>query len=67
RVYDILGREVAVLAEGFRDAGSYSVEWDGRTGEGVEAGSGVYFVRMEVSGGAPGGGAVLLGKMILIR
>ncbi|MGA9115669.1 MAG: FlgD immunoglobulin-like domain containing protein, partial [Bacteroidota bacterium] len=67
RVYDILGREVAVLAEGFRDAGSYSVEWNGRTGEGVEAGSGVYFVRLEASGGAPGGGAVLLGKMILVR
>lgn len=41
------GREVRVLAraQGF-SAGPQRLAWDGRDGEGREAGAGVYFVRM---------------------
>jgi chitinase len=36
-VHDLLGRQVAVLAEGYRDAGSYQVTWNGHS-----SASGVY-------------------------
>lgn len=42
KIYDILGREVATLVDGERrDAGEYSVRWDGSN-----APSGVYFSRL---------------------
>jgi beta-glucanase (GH16 family) len=40
-VYDVLGSEVAVLADGTMQAGSHRVEWDART-----IPSGVYFYRL---------------------
>jgi hypothetical protein len=42
-VYDALGREVAVLAEGRREAGGHTVRWAGRTGA---AAPGAYLVRL---------------------
>jgi hypothetical protein len=46
-VYDILGREVATLANGYHEAGVYTARWDAH----AEA-SGVYIARVEVSGGS---------------
>jgi hypothetical protein len=40
-VYDILGREIAVLVDEQQTAGSYRVQWDGRRFP-----SGVYFGRI---------------------
>ena len=45
-VYDLLGREVAVLAEGHMSAGAHELTWDGRTGDGVPCASGVYLCRL---------------------
>jgi hypothetical protein len=45
-VYDLLGREVAMLAEGIQDAGLKSVVWDARLRPGVP--SGVYFYRLSI-------------------
>ena len=46
-IYDVLGREVRVLARGQRfPAGPQQLAWDGRDGEGREVGAGVYFVRV---------------------
>jgi hypothetical protein len=42
KVHDVLGREVAVVHEGYMDAGTHSVTWDAG---GVP--SGVYFCRFE--------------------
>jgi leucyl aminopeptidase len=47
KVYDLLGREVATLAEGWREAGRYSVRWDARG-----AASGVYLCRLQWEGGS---------------
>jgi hypothetical protein len=55
-VYDLLGREVAVLVDEPRSAGSYTVQFDG---SGVS--SGVYLVRLEA------GGRTAVKSMLLIR
>ncbi|MCX6136610.1 MAG: T9SS type A sorting domain-containing protein [Ignavibacteriales bacterium] len=41
-IYDLLGREVAILAEGEKEAGVYRVQWNVR-----EASSGVYLCRLQ--------------------
>ncbi len=42
-VYDIIGREVAVLVEGYYPAGKYRVKWNGKN-----YASGVYFIRLRI-------------------
>lgn len=46
-IYDIVGRPVRVLRADEAQPGSYSLTWDGKDGEGEEAPSGVYFVRLK--------------------
>jgi hypothetical protein len=46
-VYDLTGRLVRVLCDGMRGAGEHEVSWDGRNEIRQDAGSGVYFCRME--------------------
>jgi len=55
-VYDISGREVKVLAEGFYPAGTHLVEWDA-----AGLPSGVYFARLQV------GGEARTTKMLLVK
>ena len=45
-VYDVTGRRVRRLAQGWHAAGRYVSRWDGRDRDGVELGSGVYFVEL---------------------
>ena len=45
-VYDILGREVAVLVNQEMNAGWHEVQWDGRSYSGATVPSGVYLVRL---------------------
>ncbi len=47
RIFNVLGEEIADVADGFYTAGVHQVVWDGRTHYGRSAGSGVYFVRVE--------------------
>ena len=49
KVFDVMGREVVTLIDGFRNTGFYSVKWNGRTASGVNVASGVYFYRLESS------------------
>jgi hypothetical protein len=44
-VYDLLGREVAVLVEGWQPAGRYKLEWDAS-----RYAAGVYFCRLSAGG-----------------
>ncbi len=60
-VYDMLGREVARLAEGKLAAGFHQVIWDARDERGRSVPSGVYFARLT----APG--FVRTIKMVLLR
>ncbi|MFC1619780.1 FlgD immunoglobulin-like domain containing protein [Candidatus Neomarinimicrobiota bacterium] len=45
-VYDLQGREVARLAEGYRQPGTYEATWDGRGGGGRQLPSGIYIARL---------------------
>ncbi|MCU7497188.1 MAG: T9SS type A sorting domain-containing protein [Ignavibacteria bacterium] len=58
RVFDVLGKEVARLEDGFKRAGNYSVRFNALE-EGL--GSGIYFYRLEA------GKSVQTRKMLLIK
>jgi outer membrane protein assembly factor BamB len=51
-VFDLQGRAVRRLFDARLAGGEHEVRWDGRTDAGVDAGSGVYFYRLEVDGWA---------------
>ncbi len=60
-VYNVLGQKVKELVNDTRAAGYYSVIWNGRTGNGHAAASGVYLYRIET----PQGTAVK--KMMFVK
>jgi hypothetical protein len=62
-VYDVAGREVAVLMDGVHAAGCYETSWDGRDARGKEVRRGVYFLRLERGGR----GQVAVQKLIKVR
>jgi hypothetical protein len=46
-IFNMLGRHVVTLVDGIREAGAYSVTWDGTTSTGDKAASGIYFYRLK--------------------
>jgi outer membrane protein assembly factor BamB len=50
-VRDILGRQVVVLDQGLRSAGTHTVVWRGLDARGQDMDSGVYFYQLESEGG----------------
>ena len=46
-IYDILGREVALLVDGEMEAGRYQKLWVGQDNYGKVIASGVYFYRLD--------------------
>ena len=60
-VYNLMGQQVRVLADGWVDAGVHRVRWDGRTVAGIEAASGVYWAVLYA------GEIVQTAKLALIR
>ena len=46
KIYDMLGREVKTLISGERNAGSYSIEWNGDNNNGYRVASGAYVYRI---------------------
>ncbi|MFH1070167.1 MAG: FG-GAP-like repeat-containing protein, partial [Candidatus Glassbacteria bacterium] len=61
KVYNLRGALVKVLVEGSVTPGRHSVQWDGRSVDGRDLPSGVYFYRMA----APG--RTITRKMVLLR
>ena len=45
-VYSVLGKELRILVNDYKEAGNYQVEWDGRDNEGRRVASGLYFYQM---------------------
>jgi hypothetical protein len=60
-VYDVRGARVRTLIDGELAAGDHATQWNGRTDHGVQAGAGVYFVRLEA------GGRSLTRRIALVR
>jgi hypothetical protein len=60
-VFDVAGRSVRVLEDGYREAGSHTVSWDGTSSGGEIAASGFYFVRLTV------GSRSFSRKMVLLK
>ncbi len=46
-VYNILGQRVAVLVDGYREAGEHVVQWESKDANGQQLSSGVYLYRLE--------------------
>jgi flagellar hook assembly protein FlgD len=61
QIYDVAGRLVRTLVNESRDAGRYSTVWDGRSNNGSQVGSGVYFYRLQA------GNATLTRKMVMLK
>jgi hypothetical protein len=55
-VFDVLGREVATLVEGYQSAGTHVVTFDG-----TSCASGVYLYSLQA------GGEVLVRKMVYLK
>jgi hypothetical protein len=47
KIYSILGREIATLADGHHDPGYYTLRWDGTDNNGNPTSTGVYFYRIQ--------------------
>ncbi|MBI2502946.1 MAG: T9SS type A sorting domain-containing protein [Candidatus Latescibacteria bacterium] len=60
-VYNLAGQKVATMVKGRREAGAYTVRWDGRDERGEELASGIYFYRLEA------GPQVETRKLLLLR
>jgi aminopeptidase N len=60
-VYNVLGQRIATLAHGRQEAGSHSVPWNGKSENGLDAASGVYFYRLQA------GSFTQTQKMVLLK
>jgi len=60
-VYNVAGQKVATLVQGTRQAGSYTVRWDGRDDQERELASGLYLYRIKA------GARVETRKLMLLR
>jgi hypothetical protein len=59
-IFDVTGRRVRQLVDGYRPAGTHSTQWDGDDDHGRKLGAGVYLSRLRV------GGATAVGRLALI-
>jgi hypothetical protein len=50
RVFDVTGRPVRTLVDGWTEAGRYETTWDGRDNHGTDVASGVYFYQIDAPG-----------------
>ncbi|MEJ2050552.1 MAG: FlgD immunoglobulin-like domain containing protein, partial [Calditrichota bacterium] len=51
KIFNIIGQEVRTLVNGQRQAGQYTMQWDGKDDFGRSVASGIYFYKLSVSGG----------------
>ncbi len=60
-IYNVRGKKVKTLVDGWKEPGTYRVQWDGRNEQGEELSSGVYFSRLEA------GEFVQTRKLVLLK
>jgi hypothetical protein len=66
-IYDVLGREIATLADGYQQAGRYTVTWNATQISGVPASTGVYFARLRVANDLGGVKYTKTSRLLLMR
>jgi len=66
KVFDITGRLVREVESGHREAGAYSVSWNGRDNHNRPVASGIYFYRLEARG-VDGRSRQFVSKMTLLK
>jgi hypothetical protein len=67
RIYDVTGREIALLAEGLRPAGFHSEVWNGTNRTGQQVASGVYFYVLDARSVEGNRSVRTSRKMLLVR
>jgi flagellar hook assembly protein FlgD len=60
RIFDLQGKALATLANSSMSAGVYRVRWNGKTEDGRDLSSGVYFVSVENAGSHSRGSARII-------
>jgi len=60
-LYNTAGQMIRTLSQGYRGAGQYRANWDGRNQDGRKAASGVYMARLTSDGGP------VFGKLVIVR
>jgi len=60
-IYNMVGQRVATLVNGFKDSGSYDVEWNGADAGGSDLASGIYMVKLVTDRG------VVTNKVTLLK
>jgi len=63
-IFNLAGQQVATLVQGMREAGAYTLRWDGLDDDGRELASGVYLYRLQI---ANNGQEVETRKLLLLR
>ncbi len=66
KIYNVLGEEIATLADANFSSGPHQQDWDGTNSHGLHVGSGVYLYRL-VAKGISGNTQTLTRKMVLVR
>jgi len=61
KIYNILEELVRTLVDESKEAGNYTVIWDGKDNQGKEVASGIYFYRLKA------GEFILTKRMLLVR
>ena len=61
RIYNAVGQQIRTLMDGSREAGAYTVVWEGRDDLGLDVASGIYFYRLKA------GDFQKTRKMLLVR
>jgi len=62
-IFNLTGQQVETLVQGMRNAGTYTLRWDGRDDDGRQLASGVYLYQLRTGDGQQ----VETRKLVLIR
>ena len=46
KIYDVLGRDVAMLVDGYMEAGQQQAVWNGKTADGRDVSAGIYIAQL---------------------
>ena len=62
KIYDLSGREIRSLVRGNKNSGLHSVKWDGKTSDGIDVSSGIYFYKIIMRNHDLRGGTISITK-----